>query len=118
MKRLILNIYPFLIACYPVLALRNYNILYVDLASIVRTLLIVIIITALIWMLTQIFIFRDWERAGVLTSIAMILILSYGHIHIQSKAVWCAGSSQRSDPCLGRHFYFGSMACHSDTIGS
>src|SRR5215207_7405737 len=90
MKRLILNIYPFLIACYPVLALRNYNILYVDLASIVRTLLIVIIITALIWMLTQIFIFRDWERAGVLTSIAMILILSYGHIHIQSERLFGA----------------------------
>jgi hypothetical protein len=85
MKRLILRIYPFLIACYPVLALRNYNILYVDLASIVRTLLIVIIITALIWTLTKVIVFRDWDRAGVVTSMAMILILSYGHIHIQSE---------------------------------
>ena len=88
MKWLILRIYPFLIACYPVLALRNYNILYVDLASIIRTLLIVLFLTAAIWILVKVFVFRDWDKAGVVTSMVMILILSYGHIHIQSERIF------------------------------
>jgi hypothetical protein len=85
MKQLILNIYPFLIACYPVFALRNYNILYVDLASIIRTLLITIILTGLIWILTNWIVFHDWGKSGILTSITIILIFSYGHIHIESE---------------------------------
>ena len=87
MKRLIPRLFPFLIAVYPVLALRNYNILYVDLASIFRTLLIVLLLTVLILVLTKAF-FHDWDRAGIVTSLAMILILSYGHIHIQFERIF------------------------------
>ena len=88
MKRLILSIYPFLIACYPVLALRNYNVLYVDLASTLRTLLVVLVLTAVIWTLTKALIFRDWDKAGIVTSLAIALLLSYGHIHIQLERVF------------------------------
>ena len=88
MKPVILRIYPFLIACYPIFALRNYNILYVDLASIFRTLLIAILLTALIWVLSRVLIFHDWDKAGVATSLAMILLLSYGHIFIQSEKIF------------------------------
>src|SRR5215216_4297779 len=88
MKRLILRLYPFLIACYPIFALRNYNILYVDLASILRTLLIVILITAWLWIFAKVLIFHNWDQAGVATSLAMILLLSYGHIHIQSEKIF------------------------------
>src|SRR5688572_5251219 len=87
MKRLILRLYPFLIAVYPVLALRNYNILYVDLASIIRTLLIVLLLTALILVLTKA-VFQDWDRAGIVTSLAMILMLAYGHVHMQFEKIF------------------------------
>jgi hypothetical protein len=87
MKKLILNLYPYLIACYPVLALRNYNILYVDLASIIRTLCIAIGLTAIIWVFTKI-IFRDWDTSRIVTGITLILIFSYGHIHIQSQRIF------------------------------
>lgn len=83
MKKNLYAVYPFLIACFPILALRNHNITYVDLASIVRTLLVVILLTAVIW-LVFFLIFRNWEKAGVASSLAMLVILSYGQIHIQS----------------------------------
>ena len=50
-KRILFAIYPFLIASTPILALRNYNIAYVDLASILRTLILANLLTALIWLL-------------------------------------------------------------------
>ncbi len=86
MKKIVYAIYPFLLAYYPILALRNYNITYVDLASIVRTLLIVTLLTALIWILLFV-LFRDSAKSGIATSLAMIVILSYGHLHIQSATV-------------------------------
>lgn len=88
MKKLIFALYPFLIACYPILALRNHNIIYVDLASIIRTLLIAILLTAVIWLLLYLLIFREWIRSGIAASLAMILVLSYGHLHIQSANIF------------------------------
>jgi len=85
-KKLVYAIYPFLIACNPILALRNHNILYVDLASIIRTLLIAILLTGLLWLLLFL-LFRDWGKAGIATSLATIIIFSYGHLHIQSANV-------------------------------
>src|SRR5215207_11712893 len=88
MKKLIFALYPFLIACYPILALRNHNIIYVDLASIIRTLLIAILLTAIIWLLLYLLIFREWMRSGIAASLAMILVFSYGHLHIQSANIF------------------------------
>jgi len=87
MKKLISKLYPFLIACYPVLALRNYNIIYVDLASILRTLIITLALALLVWILAMI-IFRDTGKSGIVTSLTMILIFSYGHIHIQAEKIF------------------------------
>jgi hypothetical protein len=86
-KKLRYSIYPFLIACYPILALRNHNIVYVDLASIVRTLLASILLTAIVW-LVSFLLFRDWGKAGIATSLVMIIILSYGHLYNQSANVF------------------------------
>lgn len=86
MKKLMLALYPFLIACYPVLALRNYNINYVDFASIFRTLILVIILTALVWLVVGLFV-RDQIRSGILTSLMIILAFAYGHIYIQSEKI-------------------------------
>ncbi len=88
MKKLIFALYPFLIACYPILALRNHNIIYVDLASIVRTLLLAILLTAVIWSLLHLLLFHDWTRSGIAASLAMVLVFSYGHLHIQSARVF------------------------------
>lgn len=86
MKKLLYAVYPFLIACFPILALRNHNITYVDLTSIVRTLLVVIALTALLWF-AGFLIFRSWAKAGVAASLAMLILLSYGQLHIQSGEI-------------------------------
>ena len=86
MSKALHRIYPFLIAVYPVLALRNFNIAYVDLAAIVRTLVIVIRLTAVLWLIAGAFL-RDAQTAGVVTSLIVIIFLSYGHIYIQLEKV-------------------------------
>jgi sulfatase-like protein len=82
MKKILSYFYPFLIAIYPVLALMNFNSAYVDLASILRSLLIVVVITALVWLVTYV-IFRKLQLSGIVTSLVMIIILAYGHVYIQ-----------------------------------
>jgi hypothetical protein len=75
-------IYPFLLACYPVLALRNNNIIYVDFSSILRTLLLVIAATAVLGVLT-LGLVRNLEKTGVIVSLVIAFFLAYGHIYIQ-----------------------------------
>ncbi|MEP7134262.1 MAG: sulfatase-like hydrolase/transferase [Chloroflexota bacterium] len=82
LKKTFAYLYPFLIAIYPVLALKNFNSTYVDLASILRSLVIVLLITALVWLITF-GIFRKRDLSGVITSLVMIIILAYGHVYIQ-----------------------------------
>jgi hypothetical protein len=82
MNKILHRLYPFLIAIYPVLALRNFNIDYVDLPAILRSLVIVLALAALVWLLLYA-IFRDSMLSGILVSLAIIIILSYGHVYIQ-----------------------------------
>ncbi|HEU0296615.1 MAG TPA: sulfatase-like hydrolase/transferase [Anaerolineales bacterium] len=86
MSKILHLIYPFLIAIYPVLALRNFNIDYVDLPSILRSLIIVLGLTALVWLVLHA-IFRDAKVSGILASLAIITVLSYGHIYLQMEKV-------------------------------
>jgi len=89
MNKLLQRVYPFLIAVYPVLALRNYNLAYVDLASIARTIVIMLGVTALIWLIVHA-VFRELKLSGIVTSLVVIIILSYGHIYNQIENVFGA----------------------------
>ena len=75
------NIHPFLFAVFPILALRNHNIIYVDLGSIVRPLILSITITGALWLLLRM-ITRNRDKSGLMTSLAAILFFSYGHIYL------------------------------------
>ena len=86
MKKISLFIYPFLFAVYPILALVVHNIIYIDPGSIVRSLVIAILCTGLIWVLLKL-VFKDWDRAGVVTVWALILFFSYGHVYIQLQSL-------------------------------
>lgn len=88
MKKFVYAIYPFLLACYPVLALRNQNIVYVDLATAIRTLLIATLLTALLWLLFDLILFRDRAKSGIAAGLALVLLFSYGHLHIQSARIF------------------------------
>lgn len=80
--RAVLLVYPFLLAYYPVFALRNHNIIYVDLPSILRTLILVTSVTAIVGIVTY-FLVRDLEKSSIIVSLVVILFLSYGHIYNQ-----------------------------------
>ena len=84
MKKALYWIYPFLFAVYPVMALAVYNIIYIDPGATVRSLLIAILLTSLIWMLFGIVV-RDRDKAGVITVGALTLLFSYGHVFIQLR---------------------------------
>jgi hypothetical protein len=74
-------LYPFLLAFYPVLALRNHNITYVDLSIILRTLILVTAGTLLISVITYL-ILRDQTKSSIIVSAIILLFLSYGHFYL------------------------------------
>lgn len=85
MKKLMGSLYPFLFASYPILALWNYNITYVDPVSIFRPLILSILFTGIIWILLRIIV-RDWNKAGIITTLAIVLFFSYGHVYLQIES--------------------------------
>jgi hypothetical protein len=78
----ILLIYPFTLASYPVLALRAHNIFYVDLPSILRSLLLVTAGTALLYAVAYLLV-RSLVKASVIASLFAIWFLSYGHLYLK-----------------------------------
>ena len=86
-QKLILLIYPFLLAYYPVIALRNHNIIYVDLATILRTLILVTAATMVIGAIIYLFT-RDLGKSGIIVSIIILFFLTYGHLYIQLEDVF------------------------------
>lgn len=85
MKKILSLLYPFLFALYPIIELRNLNITYVDSASLIRPMLISILVTGLIWIVLR-FIMKDWQKAGILTSLLVISFFLYGHLFIQIES--------------------------------
>ena len=78
----VLLIYPFLLAYYPIFALRNHNIIYVDISTVLRTLILVTAGTIVIGAVTFLFL-RNTEKSSIITSLIIILFLSYGQIYNQ-----------------------------------
>jgi len=73
-------IYPTLLALFPVLALRNNNLQYTDLATILRAALLVTLATLLI-QAAAFLLFRHIEKAALISSILVISFLTYGHVY-------------------------------------
>ncbi|MGW8249954.1 MAG: sulfatase-like hydrolase/transferase, partial [Anaerolineales bacterium] len=81
----ILLVYPFSIAYYPIFALRNHNIEYVDFSAILRSLILATAGTLLIGVVAFL-ISRSLEKSSVIASTFVILFLSYGQIYNQLEA--------------------------------
>ncbi len=79
-------LHPFLFAVYPILALLAANISEVEPSSMWRSLLLSVLAAALL-ALAFYAIFREWERAALLTTILLMLFYSYGHVYILLKGV-------------------------------
>jgi hypothetical protein len=78
----VLLVYPYLLAYYPVFALRNHNIIYVDLSTILRSLILVTAGTTVIAVITYLFV-RNLVKFGIIVSVIIMMFFSYGHLYIQ-----------------------------------
>jgi hypothetical protein len=97
----VLKRFPFhslLAAAYPVLALYAVNILEVALQVVARP-LTVAVVSAGILLAVFFWIFKDWNKAGLLTSFILVLFFSYGHLYEFLEQTPVAGIH------LGRHRY-------------
>ena len=92
-------LHPFLFAAYPVLALLAYNIEETRLSQVFRPLLsslLAAVALILIWKL----IVKDWNKAGLFTTLTLVLFFSYGHIYNKLEPV------QLFDISVGRHRFW------------
>ncbi len=80
MKKLEHRIFhPFLFGVYPVLALLAYNIRQTTPLVAVRSFLFALVLTTILLLVSRI-ILRDWRKAALVTSLAILLFFAYGRI--------------------------------------
>lgn len=79
-------VHSLLFAVYPVIALLAFNSTEVEFSSGLRPLLLSLLVAGFL-MLVSYWIYRDWGRAALVTTLLLILFYSYGHIYILLKGI-------------------------------
>jgi len=83
-------IHPFLFAIFPILFLFAYNIREVPYNEIVKPVAIVVSFSFVMWLLL-IFVVSDKQKAGIITTIFLLLFFSYGHLLNAAKGLAVTG---------------------------
>lgn len=78
-------IYLLLFGLYPVLALWAQNIQEVGFDQVVRVLIASLLVSFLMWLVIWL-IFRNVERASLITVVALIIFFSYGHLYESARS--------------------------------
>ena len=84
------SLHPFLFAIYPILALLAFNISEVDISSGIRPLVLSTLVAGLLVLIFY-WIYRDWRRAALTSTVILILFFSYGHLYLLLKGVEVGG---------------------------
>src|SRR5688572_21587798 len=79
-------LHSFLFAAYPIVALFAFNVAEVDFSSGFRPLLLSLLLSGIL-VLVSYFVYRDWRRAALISTILLILFFSYGHVYILLKGI-------------------------------
>ena len=79
--------YPYVYSLYPVLALLAFNAGQIKVEAGWRALLASLLCSAMLYLLVRLFL-RDWYRAAFLSMLLMMLLYSYGHIHLSLVKRW------------------------------
>jgi hypothetical protein len=74
-----LIVHPFLVALAPVCFLLAHNIREVRIVDALPSVGVVLILALVLLVLAR-FILRQWEKAALLTSLALLLLFTYGHL--------------------------------------
>ncbi|MCH8877320.1 MAG: hypothetical protein IIA89_10940 [Chloroflexi bacterium] len=91
-ERISFRLLPFvtiiLVALYPVIALASANADEVSLQHISRSLVASVVLAILLLLLVR-SVAGDWEKAALISSVALLLFFSYGHLYqlVKSKEV-------------------------------
>lgn len=83
-------IHPFTFAVYPILALLAFNIAEVNISSGIRPLLLSVFMAGILVLILY-GVFRDWQRAALVSTLILILFYAYGHVYILLKGVNIGG---------------------------
>ncbi len=89
-------LYPFLFGLYPVLALISHNANEMDFSTGMRALVGSLMFTLILYIIALLLV-RDPSKAGLLTSVTILLFYSYGHVNLLARDWSILGFS------LGRH---------------
>jgi len=95
-------LHPFLLSSYPVLSLAAANLGEIQLSEATRSLVFSAIVVVIVWGLAQVAL-RDWRASGVLASIALVALFSYGHVYQLVKPLAIGGIP------LGRHRFLAPL---------
>jgi hypothetical protein len=89
-------LFPFMAALYPVLALLAGNLGQIGLGDAGRAIIVVFLLSGGLLVLLR-WLTNSWSKAGILTTLVLILFFSYGHVYRWLEATTIVGFS------LGRH---------------
>jgi hypothetical protein len=101
-----LTLHPFLFAAFPILALLSYNIGEIRFRQGIPVLL-VSLLCALVLLLLLRLITGSWSKAGLITSVALLLFFSYGQVYLvieQNLAEFSLGRHRILLPFFGLLF--------------
>jgi len=90
--------HPFLFAIFPVISTYSINMQELLPIHLLQPLLIILVFTTIIFFITKI-IFKKWSKVGVVVSLIISLIFSYGHIYSQISGLTLG------DFLIGRHVF-------------
>jgi len=90
--------HPILFAFYAPLALLAHNLGQVDIRSGVRAILVTVIMAFILLFLSRL-VLKDWARAGTVSTVLVILLVTYGHVYTGIKNYEVSGI------IIGRHRY-------------
>jgi hypothetical protein len=80
LRRSLRFVHPFLIALYPVLSLLESNRDQMAVQGAFRSMLVSVAITFGLLLIVRLMV-REWEKAVLITSMALLLFFSYGHLN-------------------------------------
>jgi len=93
----------FLIGLFPVLALWAANIQYVRVGDVWRSAAAVILLAAALFLVSRV-VARNWDKAALSTSAALIVFFSYGHLYTELKGLrigeWLVGRHRILAPAV------------------
>ena len=88
--------HPFLFAIFPIISTYSINMQELLPSHLVQPIVIILVFTIIIFFISRL-VFKNWRKAGVIVSLIIGLMFSYGHLYLQIAGFELGGIT------IGRH---------------